>query len=52
MSLSACRYFHGRGTDDDKGGIVPAIQVDSTDDRCENLSKVIQYCDTEKGLLV
>ena len=22
-----CRYFWGRGTDDDKGGIVPAIQV-------------------------
>ena len=24
---AACRYFRGRGVDDDKGGIVPVIQV-------------------------
>lgn len=22
-----CRYFYGRGIDDDKGGIVPVVQV-------------------------
>ena len=26
-SNCTCRYFYGRGVDDDKGGIVPVLQV-------------------------
>ena len=36
--LGDCRYFHGRGIDDDKGGIVPAIQV-----RCLMRRKRLSY---------